>query len=100
MKTTRLTALALATLLGAAALPALADNSTGPTNPAMTGTKGHTGTQPGTLATPDGKHPGTASGAATTETAPSSDVTEPQNGNNDIDTPEDNADEEGSGTGK
>lgn len=38
MKTVHWATLALTALLGASALPALADDSTGPTNPAATGT--------------------------------------------------------------
>jgi hypothetical protein len=99
MMTTRLTALTLAALLGASALPALADNSTGPTNPSSTstGTNSASGALPGTVGVPTGtsgdkRNANTDGSLGTPAAAPKGDVTVPHNGVNSTDT-------NGNGTG-
>lgn len=97
MMTTRLTALTLAALLGASALPALADDSTGPTNPTSSGTNSAAGVRPGSVGVPTGtsadkRNANTDGSSGMPQAAPKGDITVPHNGVNSTDT-------QGSGTG-
>lgn len=106
MKTTRLTALALATLLSAAALPVFAaTSSTGPTNPSTsttTGTNGASGVLPDSVGVPDGtndmKRNGNTDGSVgnAPAAAPKGDVTVPNSGANSTDDDDDGTGSEGS----